>query len=140
MTAKEYLKQVERAAKAIEIKKEQREEIHRLIMSPRGVSYDKPEIDKKAADNNGLLKNIIRLNQAANEVELAISNYIFTKGKIINEILMMDKQIYIDVLAKVYIDIKPLEQVAKEMNYEYEYIRHVHLRALKAFEEKYLKN
>jgi hypothetical protein len=44
---------------------------------------------------------------------------------------------YIDVLYKRYIECKRFELIAVEMNYDYDYVRKLHVKALEVFAQDY---
>lgn len=111
MTAKEYLKTLKKLDVKIRQKREQLEEINKTLMS-----------------------------ELHNEINKTILSYENTRNNIINQIHMLDNAKHIELLYMHYAKFFELQKIAKQMNYSYDRIKHLHNAALKEFESKILNN
>jgi hypothetical protein len=110
MTAKEYLSQYHANMVKIDAQR-------KLEGIAQGVS------DRFGAD--------YEIKQRANE-------YLALIDTITEQINEMENPVYSEILKHRYIDRHNLLKIADEMRYSYETIRHLHCKALKTFENKYL--
>ena len=62
-----------------------------------------------------------------------MSLYISERQQIIDRIHQTDKEEYIQVLYKRYIEGKDFEEIKREMHYEVSYLRKLHVKALNAY-------
>ena len=72
------------------------------------------------------------------EINAEIDRFVDEKHKIINQIQGLKNSDYISLLFKRYVEFKSLERICVEMNFSYDYIKHLHGYALKDFEDKIL--
>lgn len=68
------------------------------------------------------------------EIQVLVDKYVVMKDEIINRIHQLEDARYVEVLFKRYVECKPVKQIAREMNYQYDALRRVHRKALRAFE------
>jgi len=135
MTAREYLLQLRRLEHKIEWYSEESERI-RAVLLPKGITYDKDKVQTSVSDK--VIDDISKLIDIDNIYMKTIREYHEKRNLIISQIYGLTIQNHIDVLEKVYLSDKPLEICADEMGYTYDRVRHIHIEALKAFEELFL--
>ncbi len=74
------------------------------------------------------------------EINNEIATFVGEKHKIINQIQGLKNTDYSSLLYDRYVKYKSLEQICVDMNFSYDYIRHMHGYALKDFENKVLNS
>ena len=87
-----------------------------------------PALDRLGND----VSDILELEE---EIHKEIKTYNDLKHKIINEIHSLNNRLYIEILYKRYVEFKSLEEIAVEMNYSYDRVRHLHGYALMDFDK-----
>ena len=87
-----------------------------------------PVLDRLGND----VSEILELEE---EIRQEIKRYNELKHKIINEIHSLNNRLYIEILYKRYVEFKSLEEIAVEMNYSYDRVRHLHGYALIEFDK-----
>ena len=96
------------------------------------------KINQWIIERQWLLKLINRCSKAA-EMEKEISRIIvcleLERNAIVSKIQKLTEQTYIALLYKRYVQLKNLREIAFELNYSEEYVRHLHKKALKEFEK-----
>ncbi len=140
MTAKEYLKQVRKANVNIDQRIREKSELLEMATSIGSFNYSKERIQTSppsSAQYEHLINKMLDLDA---EINSLIDTYIDLKHKIIGQIQELRDVNYVEVLHKRYIENKRLEVIAVEMNYDYNYIRHIHGDALQEFEKRYLED
>ena len=80
------------------------------------------------------MKNIIRRDELMLEIAKVWDKFISEKWEIIERLNSLNEVKYIEVLSKKYLEYKPLDKIAREMKYSYDYVLKTHGEALKAFE------
>ena len=133
MTTKEYLLQVTLLDKKIDANLEmlaiQRSKLTRVtskldenkVQSSGGVNFD------------DTLASIIDLES---EITKEIDAYINLRAKISSEINSMSDNTLSLILFKRYVLNKTLSEIAKELNYSYDHVRHLHGQALMEFRRR----
>lgn len=140
MTAKEYLRQVRKADVNIDQRIREKEDLREMATSIGSFNYSKERVQTSppsSAQYEHLINKMLDLDA---EINSLIDSYVDLKHKIIGQIQGLCDVNYIEILNKRYIENKRLEVIAVEMNYDYNYIRHIHGRALQEFEKRYLEN
>lgn len=135
MTTKKYLKQVIRLQKNIEYRKEQLEELKELSTSIGSFDYSRDVVDTTPT-GDGMENKVIKVADLEAEIKEKIILYTIKKNQIISEIESLEQETLIDILMKVYVEDKSLEQVAVELAYSYDRVRHLHGIALAEFEKR----
>lgn len=74
--------------------------------------------------------HIIKKSDLINDIKNTIIEYTLKKNVIIEDINKLDDSRLIDVLIKRYVDLLSLEKIAVELNYNYDYVRQLHNKAL----------
>lgn len=140
MRAKEYLRQIE----ALNCKINQRIlELERLraLISEGAINYSSDKI--QSSHTNLQEERLVKYNDMQNEIECMVDELIDLKHEIINQIHKLDAgkntSIYIHVLFKKYVELKPLKEISKELNYNYKWLCQLHGKALQCFDEQVLK-
>lgn len=132
--AKEYLLQIEVLQAKIEQKRQRAKEYRELALTSKGFDYSKERV--QTSNHGGQIENpvirYIALEQEINEDILLLQQ---TKDKITGEIHNINNPDFIKLLYKRYVESINLGVIAKEMQYSYDRIRHMHGEALKEFEK-----
>lgn len=143
MRAKEYLEQLGGIMANLERRQEQLEELRRECFDAKAIRYDKDIIQNSG--KNMVEERMIQYLDKAREIEGVMAYYFEQKDKLIGQIEELaegtDKngENYASLLYKRYVERKRFEQIAKEMDYSHEWIRHMHKDALKAFWRLHLR-
>lgn len=139
MTAKEYLSEAIRLKRLIKKTESQIEDIKEMATSVGAIRYDKDNI-QNSPKNDAMANYMIRLEAAESWARDLIIEYLEAYMTIEQQIRKIMPGIYADVLYLRYIDGKNLDQIAEELNYSADWIRHVHGYALRAFDQRFLKH
>lgn len=139
MKAKEYLQQLQRLDTVINQKIK---EVHDLrlqaVQRTGGLDYSKERVQSSPSGDAPFVKPICRIIDLEAEINAEIDRFVDEKHKIINQIQGLKNSDYIRLLFKRYVEFKSLERICVEMNFSYDYIKHLHGYALKDFEDKIL--
>lgn len=76
---------------------------------------------------------VMERDRIQREIDKTMSIYISKRQQIIDRIHQTDKEEYIQVLYKRYIEGKNFEEIKREMHYEVSYLRKLHVKALNAY-------
>ena len=126
---KEYLRQLRRLEICIEQRQEELNRLRELIGS-LSVNYDE-RVQHSSAD--GIPNEVARRIELEDDISRKIEQFLQLKHKIINEIQSLNDYTYSSILYKRYVEYKSLEEIAVEMNYSYNWARHLHGFALEEF-------
>lgn len=135
MTAKEYLKQIRRADIVIGHKLDELAMLKEAIRSVKAIDYSKDKVSSSPSDNYSKVDRYIDLNK---EINNRIDELVSLRERIIEQIDELDT-VYSDILFRRYVKYQSLERMAVELNYSYEYVKHLHGFALLDFERRHLK-
>lgn len=130
MNNKQYLLQVKLLDEKIQANKEVLVRERAKLTNITSKLNDAKVQSSNQANFDEALANVIDLE---NKIERDLSKYFNLKYKIINEINTMEDNTLSVILFKRYIHGKSLNQIAKELNYSYDHLRHLHLKALREF-------
>lgn len=83
--------------------------------------------------SGGLEATVLERDRIQKEIDKAMSLYISERQQIIDRIHRTDKEEYIQVLYKRYIEGKDFKEIKREMHYEVSYLRKLHIKALNAY-------
>lgn len=137
MTAKQYLRQLWRLQQNIRILTEEIEE-RRTQLTSTAV----PTLGDKVQTSPGGDKFADMIAALADKEvyqEQLLYEYNIMRAEILGQIMALDNEMYVEVLRSRYLLRKQLKQIAKETNYSYDRICHIHGEALLAFSKKYLQ-
>lgn len=132
MTAKEYLSQLKILDIKINQRLRQKEELKEIMYSIPAVNTENERASGGVKRNYNKVDKYIDMER---EIDKIIDEFVNLKHKIVGEIQRLNNPLFIDILYKKYVEFKGLELIAVEMNYNYNYIRHIHGTALKRFDE-----
>lgn len=134
MKVKEYLMQIEILSVKIEQKKQRAKEYRDLALCSGGFDYSKERV--QTSNLGGQIEDrIIRYVSLESEITENIFMLQQMKDKITGEIHNLNNSDYIILLYKRYVECKTLGQIAKDMHYSYDRIKHMHGNALMDFEK-----
>ena len=132
MTAKEYLNQID--TYELKIKQlEQRKQELRLRMLPSGISYEKDRVQTSPKDQ--MSEYAVKLDELTRETENTIIEYEKKKNEIIGEIQNLTDSRHITILFNRYVNHISLENIARNMKYDYKWVCKLHSFALIEFEK-----
>lgn len=130
MTPKEYLQRVRR----LDVRVDQKvTELELMKKYPINASAWGEEKVQTSPSQDGVYLLVARIMEAQEEVNREIDNLIDLRQKVIREIQSLQNVVYEQILYKRYIEYKDLQEIAKEMNYSYDRLKHLHGMALLCF-------
>lgn len=138
MKAKEYLQRLKRLDTVINQKIKELEELRTMSTSVGGVDYSKERVQTSPSGDAPYVNTVARMIDLDEEINREIDEFADEKHKIINQIQGLKNPDYISLLFKRYVEYKSLEKICVEMNFSYDYIKHLHGYALRDFEDKIL--
>ena len=127
---KEYLRQLERLSDRIEHKRQELVML-RSAMQSIAVKIDGDRVQTSPSDK--MPDSVASVVDIEKEIESDTIVLIATRDKIINQIHSLPNSLYIKILYKRYVEYKRLEQIAVELHYSYDRIKHLHGDALQVF-------
>ena len=133
---KEYLGEIKRLSIAIDSMERSIETMREEIASIQGISYDKDRV-QSSASADGMINKMIRLDEMASELEDTMIERAKKRAEITTQITMMPNGTYMQILFKRYVEMQKFEQIALDMNYSYDRVRHLHQEACETFGEIY---
>lgn len=135
MTAKQYLRQILKAQRNIQILTDEIEERRTKLMSTAAPTLG----DKVQTSPSGDRFADMMAALADKEIQQAEMLYAYKllRIQIIDQLMGLDSDVQVAVLRARYIQGKSLRIVAQEMHYSYDRICHIHGEALVSFIKKY---
>lgn len=133
MTAKEYLSQIRLFDECINQKISELEDLKRSRTVISAVDYSKEKNSGNRPNEATFVKLSDKIIDLSAEINREIDFFISEKHKIINQIQQIKDTRHMQVLYKHYVEYKGFEDIASEMNYVYQYIIELHIKALKTF-------
>lgn len=140
MKAKEYLQQLQRLNTVINQKIKEVHDLRLKSRSTGSIDYSRERVQTSPSGDAPFVKLIGRIIDLEAEINAEIDAFVDEKHKIINQIQTLKNADYISLLYKRYVEYKSLEKICVEMNFSYDYIKHLHGYALKAFEDTVLNS
>lgn len=140
MKAKEYLQQLQRLDTVINQKIKELDDLRLKSQSTGSVDYSKERVQTSPSGDAPFVKPICRIIDLEAEINAEIDRFVDEKHKIINQIQGLKNSDYISLLFKRYVEFKSLEKICVEMNFSYDYIKHLHGYALQDFEDRILNS
>ena len=140
MKAKEYLQQLQRLDTVINQKIKEVHDLRLQAQSTGGLDYSKERVQSSPSEDAPFVKPICRIIDLEAEINAEIDRFVDEKHKIINQIQGLKNSDYISLLFKRYVEFKSLEKICVEMNFSYDYIKHLHGYALQDFEDRILNS
>lgn len=102
-----------------------------LLGITRNIKSD--ERVQTSTGSGGLEATVLERDRIQKEIDKTMSLYISERQQIIDRIHQTDKEEYIQVLYKRYIEGKDFKEIKREMHYEVSYLRKLHVKALNAY-------
>lgn len=134
MTAKEYLRQLRRIDRQLELLVKEREELERAQTYLRSPQIDGDRVQTSPSGDPPWMGYLIKWEEMSNRIGEKWDELIKKKETIIDQIGKLSDSRHIDILGKRYVEFKSFEMIAVEMGYSFEYTLRIHWEALKAFE------
>ena len=138
MTAKEYLRQIEKLETKIRQKEEQLACLRETAGGAAAIRYDKDNVQVSACGDM-LERNVIRLVELEDKIFEDKIRMETLKDQIIDQIQALDDKRYIEILYLRYVKCEKFEKIALTLSYDYVYLRALHGEALGMFETTYSK-
>lgn len=138
MTAKQYLRQLERINLTITQKQIQLDELRAIGGGYKAIDYAADRVQTSPHDSMAAM--IAKWVDLDREIADIIDQYVDTKNRIINEIHLLPDSRYVSILYKRYVELKPFTAIADEMAYDYKWVCKLHGNALQAFDRLVLQN
>jgi DNA-directed RNA polymerase specialized sigma subunit len=133
VTAKEYLSRLQFMKNRINWLLEQRniylDKASSTTAPVNTMKVQSSRIDDKMGDN---IAKAVDIQQQINE---DVYSFLLEKHRVIDQIQTLNNVKYIHILFERYIQGKTLKNIAKDTGWSYQYIKQLHINALKKFEE-----
>lgn len=133
LTAKQYLVQLRLIDTKINQKMEELADLMTAATSTRAIDYSKDRV--QTSPQNAQENRVCKYVDLDAEINREIDEFIDIKHRITKEIQELNVDYYIKILFKVYVQYKTVKDAANEIGLSYQYVRDLHKKALKAFEE-----
>lgn len=137
MTAKEYLMQLWRLDRAIDIKRKELEKLQAEIGIP-AMPDNQDRVIGSGYPHDPVVDPTIQRVQMAEHIQRLIRVYTNLKATISDQIEGMECDTYRDILICRYILMMTWEDVARTMKYDVRHCTRLHGRALQAFSKQYM--
>lgn len=134
MTAKRYLKQIESMDILIRMRQKELSDLRDASMAIGSFDYSKDRVQTSPSGDPPYLAMLDRIIELEQDIQRCLDK----KHTIMQEIQDMENPIYSQILFKRYVEGKRLDDIAKEMHYSHDRIRHLHGYALKEFESRHI--
>ena len=140
MRAKEYLSQLGKLRWTIDCRKKQLEELRNDITFIKGLSYGDIKVQSSPSGTNAAQSQMERIVDLEAQLQRDIVRYHSLRYKITRQIEQLSDLRYREILIMRYVDGMGLQDIADEMGYSYDWVRHQHGYALIQFKETTNKN
>ena len=136
MKAKEYLQQLRKLDIIINQKLQELDELKKMG-GIKCIDYTMEKVQSSQKHCATFENVLIKIIDMENEINTDIDKLVNKRHCIINQINELQNVQYIEILYKRYVEYKDLKKIAKEMEYTYDYIRKIHVKALQNFEKRH---
>lgn len=133
LTAKQYLDQLRVIDTKINQKTEELVDLMTAATSTGAIDYSKDRV--QTSPQNAQENRICKYVDLDAEINREIDEFVDIKHRVTKEIQELNVDYYIKILFKVYVQYKTVKDAANEIGLSYQYVRDLHKKALKAFEE-----
>ena len=133
LTAKQYLDQLRVIDTKINQKMEELADLMTAATSTGAIDYSKDRV--QTSPQNAQETRICKYVDLDAEINREIDEFVDIKHRVTKEIQELNVDYYIKILFKVYVQYKTVKDAANEIGLSYQYVRDLHKKALKAFEE-----
>lgn len=141
MTARQYLKQIERCLENIKARDKKLEELRdeMNLSGVQGIRYDRDKVQTSATNTfeDRYIKYLEKSEKLRIEALDEREEYIRLRDQIEREIESLIDLRYVKILRRKYIYVWNYRQICDELNYDYAYARSLNMDALDAFYEKF---
>ena len=133
LTARQYLEQLKVIDTKINQKMEELADLMTAATSTGAIDYSKDRV--QTSPQNAQENRICKYVDLDAEINREIDEFVDIKHRVTKEIQELNVDYYIKILFKVYVQYKTVKDAANEIGLSYQYVRDLHKKALKAFEE-----
>ena len=133
LTAREYLEQLQELDININQDIERLESMKNNACGTGAIDYSKERV--QTSPQNAQENRICKYVDLDAEINREIDEFVDIKHRVTKEIQELNVDYYIKILFKVYVQYKTVKDAANEIGLSYQYVRDLHKKALKAFEE-----
>lgn len=133
LTAKQYLDQLRVIDTKINQKMEELADLMTAATSTGAIDYSKDRV--QTSPQNAQENRICKYVDLDAKINREIDEFVDIKHRVTEEIQELNVDYYIKILFKVYVQYKTVKDAANEIGLSYQYVRDLHKKALKAFEE-----
>lgn len=133
LTAKQYLDQLKVIDTKINQKMEELADLMTAATNNGAIDYSKDRV--QTSPQNAQENRICKYVDLDAEINREIDEFVDIKHRVTKEIQELNVDYYIKILFKVYVQYKTVKDAANEIGLSYQYVRDLHKKALKAFEE-----
>lgn len=133
LNAKQYLDQLRIIDTKINQKMEELADLMTAATSTGAIDYSKDRV--QTSPQNAQENRICKYVDLDAEINREIDEFVDIKHRVTKEIQELNVDYYIKILFKVYVQYKTVKDAANEIGLSYQYVRDLHKKALKAFEE-----
>lgn len=138
MTAKQYLRQLQRIGYQIEAIQEQILRIRSRLEST--TIQNTGERVQSSSMGDQFASQIAALVDKEREYQAMLMDYEILRTRIIDKIVQLPDGIHVKLLTMVYVDNYSLKAAADQLHYSYDRIVHIHGEALSSFAKIYLRD
>lgn len=132
--AKTYLKRIEVTEEYIRQSQNELDAYREMASGVSGIDYSADKVQSSPKDDT-MVNAVLRILKKEEEIEKKIIEWTEERSAIVQKIQKMREPRYMKVLYERYVNHKSFEEIAVMMNYEYSYIRKLHIEALVSFEK-----
>lgn len=136
LTAKQYLDQLKVIDTKINQKMEELADLMTTATNNGAIDYSKDRV--QTSPQNAQENRICKYVDLDAEINREIDEFVDIKHRVTKEIQELNVDYYIKILFKVYVQYKTVKDTANEIGLSYQYVRDLHKKALKAFEELHI--
>lgn len=133
MNNKQYLLQVKLLDEKIQVNKETLDALRAKLTN---ITSKLNDVKVQSSNQSNFDETLADIIDTESKLNRDMCKYIRLKYKILSEINAMEDNTLSVILFKRYILGKSLNQIAKELNYSYDHLRHLHLKALREFKRR----
>ncbi|MCD8005075.1 MAG: hypothetical protein LUE91_05425 [Oscillospiraceae bacterium] len=134
--AKEYLQSYRRLERTIEQKRWELAALQQSVSGIRAAGYDSVPV-RSSGEGRQMEERVVRCMELSNTLQEEIARAMELRDCIVRQIQGMDSPAFSQILYQRYVAGDKLDKIARQMQYSYTYVRHLHGWALAAFQRQY---
>ena len=135
MTAKEYLRQLRRIDRQLELLFKEREELEQAQTFLRSPQIDGDRVQTSPSGDPPWMGYLIKWEEMTNRIGEEWDRLIEKRQTIVAQLSTLTDSRYSDLLYKRYVENKRWARIAREMHYSVDRILHLHGEALGVFQQ-----